>query len=185
MSRTRRSYRPMRLPRLLLVFTAALLAAPLRAHDPGESWTEAIVRPDQMELLVTMAQSNALRLIDPANKVPQLTPGNFAQHRPRLLEVGATLFTITSLKSRVASRAVEVQLTEENDVVFKITYPRPASGLLIFDAAFLKKLGEGFGGIIDASDTVGNHLGWDQISWENSSLVVMLPAAGTPPAKKK
>ena len=165
------------LPRFGLLLIA-LLAAPLRAHDPAESWTEAIVRPDQMELLVTMAQANALKLIDPRNQIPQLTQENFAQHRTRLLEAGATLFTITSLKSRVASRKVEVELTEENDVVFKITYARPAPGLLIFDAVFLKKLGEGFGGIIDASDTAGHHFGWEQISWENTTLVVMVPAPG-------
>lgn len=185
MSRARRIFCPMRLPRLLLVFTAALLAVPLRAHDPAESWTEAIVRPDQIELLVTMAQATALKLIDPAAKIAQLTPENFPQHRPKLIEAGAALFAITSLKTRMAVRKVEVELTEENDVAFKITYPRPAPGLLIFDAAFLKKLGEGFGGIIDASDTSGHHLGWDQISWENTSLVVMLPAPGKPPAEKK
>lgn len=171
-------------PRLLALAAALLLAAPLRAHDPAESWTEAIVRADHLELLVTMAQSNALKLIDPTNKIPQLTPENFPQHRLRLSDLGATLFAITSLKSRITPRKVEVELTEEGDIAFKITFPRPAPGLLIFDAAFLKKLGEGFGGVIDATDADGHHLGWDQISWDNTSLVVMLPAPGAPPAKK-
>jgi hypothetical protein len=171
-------------PRLAVLLAAAFFAAPLRAHDPSESWTAAIVRADQLELLVTMAQANALKLIDPANKIPQLTPENFEHYRARLIEAGGTLFMITSIKSRLTSRKVEVELTEENDVAFKILYPRPAPGLLIFDAAFLKKLGEGFGGIIDANDTTGHHLGWDQISWENTSLIVMLPAAGAAPAKK-
>ena len=172
-------------PRLALLLAAALFAAPLRAHDPSESWTEAIVHTDRLELLVTMAQANALKLIDPTNKIPQLTPANFAQYQARLSATGAALFTITSSKDRVVVRHVAVELTEENDVAFKLTYPRPAAGLLIFDATFLKKLGEGFGGIIDASDTAGHHLGWDQISWENTSLVVMLPAAGAAPEKEK
>jgi hypothetical protein len=173
----------MRPSRLLPLLAALLVPGSMRAHDPSESWTEAIVHPAQLELLVTMAQSNALRLIDPANKIPQLTPENFPQHRARLLALGATLFTLTSLKSRVAARQVAVELTEESDIAFTITYPRPAAGLLILDAAFLKKLGEGFGGVIDASDTEGHHLGWDQISWENTSLVVMVPAPGMPPKK--
>ena len=161
-----------------------VLATPARAHDPAESWTSVTVRPDSMELLVTMAQINALKLIDPTNKIQRLTPENFGQFRARLVKAGAALFTVTSLKASVASRNVEVEFTEENDVVFKITYARPAPGLLIFDAVFLKTLGEGFGGIIDATDTAGHHLGWDQISWENTSLVVMVPAADAPPAKK-
>ena len=169
-------------PTLLL---AVLLTAPLCAHDPAESWTAAIARADALELLVTMAQANALKLIDPANQIPVLTPENFAQYRERLIAAGGALFTITSIKQRVTVRSVAVELTEENDIAFKITYPRPAPGLLIFDAAFLKKLGEGFGGIIDASDTTGPHLGWDQLTSENTSLVVMLPAAGSAPAAKK
>ncbi len=172
------------LPRFLALAAALLLAAPLRAHDPAESWTEVVVHANEMELLVTTAQVNALKLIDPTNKIPVLTQENFSQHRARLIEAGASLFTVTSIKAPMRPRKVEVQLTEENDVVFTITYPRPAPGLLIFNAAFLKKLGEGFGGIIDASDTAGHHLGWDQISWENTSLVVMLPAPDAPPAKK-
>ncbi len=167
-----------------MVVAGVTTAFSARAHDPAESWTEAIVKPEQLELLVTMAQANALKLIDPAAKIPSLTPENFARHRPKLIEAGAALFTITSLKTRMAARRVEVELTEENDVAFKIIYPRPAPGLLIFNAEFLKKLGEGFGGIIDASDTAGHHLGWDQISWENTALVVMLPAPGAAPAKK-
>jgi hypothetical protein len=184
MSRARRISRPMRLPRLILVFASALLAASLRAHDPAESWTSVTVKPDSMELLVTMAQINALKLIDPTNKIPRLTQENFGEFRARLVKAGAALFTVTSLKAGVASRKVEVELTEENDVVFNISYPRPAPGLLIFDAVFLKKFGEGFGGIIDASDTAGHHLGWDQITWEHTSLVVMVPAPDAPPAKK-
>ncbi len=170
--------------RMTMLLAGAAMTLSARAHDPSESWTEAIVRADRLELLVTMAQANALKLIDPATKIPQLTPANFAQHRARLIAAGSALFSITSLKERVVARSVAVELTEENDIAFKIVYPRPAAGLLIFDAVFLKKLGEGFGGIIDASDTAGHHLGWDQISWENTSLVVMLPPPGTSPAKK-
>jgi hypothetical protein len=164
---------------------ALAFASPAHAHDPAESWTAAIARADALELLVTMAQANALKLIDPANKIPPLTPENFEQYRARLVAAGGALFTITSIKQRVTVRSVDVELTEENDIAFKITYPRPAPGLLIFDAAFLKKLGEGFGGIIDASDTTGPHLGWDQLSSENTSLVVMLPPVGSAPAAKK
>jgi len=173
------------LPRLSALLAAVLLAVPLRAHDPSESWTEVIIHADNMEMLVTMAQVTALKLIDPAKKISQLTPENFAQHRPRLIQEGATLFAVTSLKTPLASRKIDVELTDEGDVAYKIIYPRPAPGLVMLNAAFMKKLGDGFGGIIDATDEAGHHLGWDQLSFENTTLVVMLPKPGEKPAKKK
>jgi hypothetical protein len=172
------------LPRFFALAAAALLAVPLHAHDPSESWTEIIVHPDEMELLVTMAQVTALKLIDPAKKIPEFTPENFAQHRPRLLQAGAALFAVTSLKSPLVARKIDVQLTEEGDIAYKIIFARPAPGLLMFEAAFMKKLGEGFGGIIAAADEDGHQLGWDQLSSENTTLVVMLPKPGEKPAKK-
>src|SRR5262249_42996217 len=138
-----------------------------------------------MEMLVTMAQVTALKLIDPAKKIMQFTPENFAEHRARLVQEGATLFAVTSLKSPLKSQKVEVELTDEGDIAYKIIYPHPAPGLLMLNAAFMKKLGDGFGGIIDATDADGHHLGWDQLSNENTTLVVMLPKPGETPAKKK
>src|SRR5579885_1945403 len=93
---------------LLAAFTVAA-----RAHDPAESWTEVIVHADRMEVLVTMAQATALKLIDPANKIPTLTAANFAQHRPRFVQEGGALMMITSMRDRLAVRRVEVALTEE------------------------------------------------------------------------
>ena len=172
------------LPRFAVSLAALLLAGPLHAHDPSESWTEVIVHADEMEMLVTMAQVTALKLIDPEAKIQQLTPENFAEHRARLLQEGRTLFKLTSLKTPLASRRLDVELTEEGDVAYKIIFPRPAPGLLMFDAQFMKKLGEGFGGIIAAADEDGHQLGWDQLSFENTTLVVMLPKPGELPKKK-
>jgi hypothetical protein len=171
----------MSLSRFIVLLAAVLVAAPLRAHDLMESFIEAIVRPDQLELLVTMGPGTALKLIDPAAKPFPLTPENFEGYRAQLLKEGARLFMVTSSKARLVSARVEVKLTEEKDVAFKVTYPRPPPGLLIFNAVFLEKLGAGFGGIIDASDTLGHHLGWDQITSENPTLVVVLPAPGSAP----
>ena len=175
------------LPRLSALLAAAVLAVPVqvRAHDPSECWAEVIVRANEMEVLLTMAQVTALRLVDPAKKIAQFTEENFATHRPALLKEGETLFAITALKTNLPPRKVEVELSEELDIAYRIVFPRPAPGLVVIDAAFLKKLGQGFGGVIDASDTEGHHLGWDQISSENSALVVMLPKPGAPADSKK
>ena len=168
------------LPRLSALFAAALLAVPLRAHDPAESWTEIMVGADHMELLVTMAQASALKLIDPAVRILALTKETFAAHRAKLLTEGAKLFAITSLTNRLAVQRIDVLLTEEADVAYRIIYPRPAPGLLMFEAAFIKTLGNGCGGIITARDAEKHELGWDQLSPDHATLVVMLPKPGTP-----
>jgi hypothetical protein len=164
-----------------MLLATVLMAAPLRAHDLMESFIEAIVRPDRLELHITMGPGTALKLVDPAAKPQALIPEIFEQYRSRLLKEGERLFLVTSSKARLVPAGVEVRFTDDKDVAFKITYPRPPPGLLIFNAVFLEKLGAGFGGIIDASDTVGHHLGWDQVTSENTSLVVVLPASGPTP----
>ncbi len=164
-----------------MILAAVLMAAPLHAHDLMESFIEAIVRPDRLELLITMGPGTALRLVDPAAKPQSLTPESFERYRTRLLQEGPALFSVTSSKARLVSTNVEVKLTDEKDIAFKVTYPSPPIGLLIFKGTFLEKLGVGFGGIIEASDTLGHHFGWDQITWENPTLVLVLPAEGATP----
>jgi hypothetical protein len=160
-----------------------LLSPPLHAHDPAESWTEVMVGTEKMELLVTMAQASALKLIDPAARIPALTKENFPFHRAGLLDEGARLFSITSLAQRLTVERVEVLLTDEGDVAYRLIYPRPSPGVLIFEAAFIKAIGQGGGGAIAARDTEKHDLGWDQLTSDHASLVVSLPAPGAPSPK--
>ena len=172
------------MPRLAVLVAAIMVCAgTVRAHDPYESFTLATIRDDDLELNMTMAQSTALKLIDPQNKIAGLTIENFSKHSDRLIEAGRGMFVVTSLKGALVVRRVTVELTEENDVSFKIFYPRPAPGRVHFHAAFLKKLGDGYGGIIDSTDAEGRQLGWEQISWENPNLEITVLPPGT--IKKK
>jgi hypothetical protein len=171
----------------VLALIACFLAAPLaRAHDPYEAWTFVNVSRNALELNITMAQSTALQLVDPEKTIRGLTVENFPAQRARFEREAATLYIITSIRTPLKPRKIAVELTEENDVAFKIIYPRPAPGRLHFHAAFLKKLGEGFGGIIEATDNEGHHLGWEQVSVENPNLEVEVPPPSPekPPAKK-
>lgn len=127
-----------------------------------------------------MAESTALRLIDPHAKIVALVPENFATHRPRLAAEAGALYVLTAGRKPLAPRQIAVVLTDENDVAFKVIYPRPAAGRLHFHAAFLRKLGQGYGGILEASDTLGNHLGWEQLSSENPNVEIVIPAPAPP-----
>ena len=170
-----------------LVFLSLGLAsgAPALAHDPYEAFASFVVHADRLELILTMAQSTALRLIDPAARIPSLTPENLTTHRPRLLREGTAVFNLTSGRKPLAVRQVEIELTEENDFVFRVTYPRPPPGRLHLHAAFVTKLGEGYGGIVEVSETGGNHLGWEQLSFNNLNLEVVIQPPPSPSSPKK
>src|SRR4051812_33372449 len=71
------------LPRTALLLAAITFIAPARAHDPYESWTAVALRATGLELNITMAQSTALRLIDPEAAIRGLTLENFPTYRPR------------------------------------------------------------------------------------------------------
>jgi len=170
-------------PCFAFALAAALaLASAARAHDPFESWTEAIVQSDRLEVFVTMAQATALKLVDAEARVTALSPENFPALRDRFVREGAALFILTASRKPLPPREVTVELTEELDVAFKLVYARPAPGRLHFHAAFLKKLGEGYGGIVDVGDNAGHQFGWEQISWENPNLEVVVPSPPPPAA---
>ena len=164
-------------PRLVaLLSLVAGIAGPAWAHDPYEIWAMAVLRSDHLELGVTMAQSTALRLIDPQGVGGVISFENFATHRDRLLAEARKLYVLTAARRPLPPEKVAVELTDENDVVFTLRYARPAAGPLHFHAALLKKLGAGYGGILDVSQPGGAHLGWEQLSFENPNFEISLPA---------
>jgi hypothetical protein len=132
---------------------------------------------------VTLAQSTALTLVDPDRNIHGLTPESLEKNRALFERDGATLYVITSGRKRLTVKKVDVELTEENDVVFKILYSAAAPGPLHFHAAFMTKLGEGYGGLIDIAEAPNEQLGWEQLSWANPNYEVSVPAPGA--ANKK
>ena len=127
-----------------------------------------------------MAQSTALRLIDPEMKARAISVDNFAAHHARLEQEGKRLCVLTQGRKPLVPSRVQVELTDENDIAFKIIYPRPAALPLHLHAAMLKKLGFGYGSIFDASEPEGRHLGWEQLSFENPNVEIQIPAPPKP-----
>ncbi len=174
----------MRLPRSILrwFFLAAVVATTARAHNPEESWTNCTLLPDGLKVEVTMAQQCALMLLGKGPNLPYATEDNFKDYHDALKTRAPDLYVITSIRTPLKPRTVEVRLTEEMDIEFTLVYPRPAPGRLHFHASFLTKLGEGFGGMIYLTDPAGKDLGWDQISSDTPNFEVTILAA--PPEKK-
>lgn len=161
--------------RVFTFFFLLACAATVRAHDPYEAFHAAALSTDRLEIIVTMAQSAALRLIDPAARIPGFTAENFPAHRSALLREAATLFRLTSARRPLAAQSAAVEFTDENDVVFRVTYPRPGPGPLTFSAAYLAKLGDGYGGLLEVTDAAKKNLGWEQLLWSRPDFEVTLP----------
>jgi hypothetical protein len=151
------------------------LAPAARAHDPYDAFTSATLHPDRLELILTIAASTALRLIDPDSALPALNTANWSELRPRFQRAGATLFALTAKDQQLEPRAIAVELSDENDLIFHITYPCPRAGTLEFYAAYLKKLGDGYGSILDFHDPSGRNLGWEQLLWAHPNFTVAIP----------
>ena len=171
------------LHRAWLVFaTVCGLAPVVRAHDPGESWTNAVLQPDGLKIQITMAPVCATLLLDPSGKLPGVSEDSFPEFHDRLKALAGQLYVVTSGRTPLKPREADVRLTEELDIEFTLVYPRPAAGRLHFHASFLSKLGTGFNGMIYLTDSERKDLGWDQISPEYPNLEVTIPVP--PPAKK-
>ncbi len=127
-----------------------------------------------------MAQSTALKLIDPTPKIPALIPENLATYRPRLVRAAAMLFILTSARKKLTARAATIELTEENDLIFRLTYPHPAPGPLYFSAAYLKRLGDGYGGILELTDDAGENLELEKLLWSRPNFEVTIPMLSPP-----
>ena len=156
------------------LLTLLALASPARAHDPYEAFHSAAFSRDHLEIIVTMASATALRLIDPANRLPGLTPENFPERRPALLREAAVLFRLTSARRPLPVQSAAVEFTDENDVVFRLTYPRPGPGTLTFLAAYLAQLGNGYGGLLEVTDAAKKNLGWEQLLWSRPDFEITL-----------
>lgn len=160
---------------LLLWSLLSAFSSSARAHDPYEAFATVTLHADRLELEITMAVSTALKLIDPEGKLPPLRPENLAQHRPRLTREAELLFILTSERKPLKALHTDIELTPENDLIFTVKYPPPAAGRLLFSAAFLRRLGEGYGGIIEVNDRHGQNLGWEQLRWAQPNFDLTLP----------
>ena len=125
-----------------------------------------------------MAQATALKLIDPTAQIASLTLENLAAHRPRLIREAAMLFILTSVRQPLVSRTATVELTDEIDLIFRVTYPRPAPGPLYLSAAYLRRLGDGYGGILEVNDSLDKNLGWEQLLWAHPNFEISIPPLG-------
>jgi hypothetical protein len=161
-----------------ILCTLATLAA--QAHDIYSSWTEAVIREDQLELTLTLARSSAPRLLADGNALPPITTENFRESAPKLKAVASELFEITSAGKPLKLTSAEVKVSGDADVTFVLVYPRPAAGALRFMVHYLFQLVDGHVGTLVISDRNGKDLGWSPVTVDQPVFEVKIPASAPP-----
>jgi len=166
---------------LLLALSAAGAAF---AHDPMEITADAVLKAGSLELRVTMARSTAEAVIDGAKFGTLFDPSVFAALQPRFEKHAAKLFAIASGGAVLVPRHAAVTLTVENDVEFRLDYPRAAPGLLRFEAVHVAKLADGYGDLLTVQGEHGELLGQKTLMGTDLVLEAIVPAAraSSPPA---
>lgn len=98
-----------------------------------------------MELTITMARSAAFLLIkDQHPDAAYVDADTFAKVRAPLLVAGANLCRLTAASKALTPNSIDVEMTDENDVQFRLVYPRPTERASVrFEFPYLKKMVEG------------------------------------------
>ncbi len=166
-------------PRPLLVLLAAyaLTTAGAHAHDPYQGWTSADLRTDGTMLIsLTIGQGAARNLLEPKPEV-YFTEDNFAEYHAPLKAQALNLFTVTSNGTTLAPKTAESILTDEADVTFIITYPRPAPGALHIKANYLQKMEDGHVDTLEVVEGTRASYGMADLDVEHPALDLTLPAS--------
>lgn len=129
----------MKLPRGLRALIASIglvgIFAEVRAHDPGLSVAEAVVRAETIELTTAFAPADAGAFLPPDKRPAKWTATEFEGVKPALLQLAPALWEIRAGGEVLLAENPRVELTEKSDSVeFRLTFRRPpgSGGPLVF-----------------------------------------------------
>jgi len=163
----------------------------------------ARLRPDRLEIELTLADSAAYSLLDhdaftpptdsaakaaadvattgvDASGSPLIGDPHFNRDQLALVMRGASFFTVTSNGAVLKPLAVTVDLTLQSDVVFHLIYPRPAPGLLLFKVNYFDKVPAGQKDLLTVLDDSDQTLLTADLGADNSLAHVQLLPAPAP-----
>ena len=134
------------------------------AHDLYTSWTEATLGAERLELTFTLARGSALRLLPASHALPPITPENFATYAPQLREIAGLIFTITAGGKELKLASATATIAGDNDITFRLTYPKVTAFPLRFRADYLLRLVDGHVGTIVLLDAAGKDVDWGPVN---------------------
>jgi hydrogenase/urease accessory protein HupE len=173
--------------RAAVVVLLVLAGGRARAHDPVEITTDAHVRGDRLGLHTTMSLVTAARLcFTGADARKTIHVPELAALWPELEQCARGFYSVTAGGAALPVVDVHVDVTVENDLDIKVTYPRPSSSPLVFDAAMLPRLaGRAMAGVVLTATGVRTFLGQKVLRPDDTILEIPITAeaeaAGTPP----
>ncbi len=142
---------------LCVIALLAAFAGPARGHDLRASWTTAILRPDSCELLVKMHAESVVALIQEKAPGASFEPENFESLRPALESFAHGLYELRAGGRALAATETHVTAVEDN-LEFRLVYPRPAGEPLSLKADFLSRVAPDFIAHVNVTDDAGKQL---------------------------
>lgn len=122
-----------------------LLCGRAYGHDPFEVTTGIRIEPSELEIEVTMLADNALLIANEGRQINRpLEQEAEADQQAVMKSAAAGLFHIEIDNTVLHPEQVQFHVSDENDAVFLLRYPRRDTGMLKVDAIHLKTLGEGY-----------------------------------------
>jgi hypothetical protein len=152
------------------------------------------LRPQTMEIELTMADSPSYRLLDNdpylAEQSPPTIPGSandaadarahFARDQSLLTQRAATLLAISSQSEPLKLMSVTTSFTAASEVVFHFTYPRPPAGLLRLELKYAAQIPAGQCDLVSIYDQDNLELATATLDAKNPSWEINLPPPAAP-----
>jgi hydrogenase/urease accessory protein HupE len=153
-------------PVLALLWVLAF-SVPARAHDPFEITAVGQVRPRELVMQLTMAQSTSLLL----------RRGDASE--AALQTLAHSFFKVTSRGAPLPLQSERHRVTEERDVEIDLVFAPPLDGPLRFEGALLDALSETHGVALSVTTLEPPRvLGVALLTRDEPSLEVLVPARG-------
>ena len=142
---------------LCVIALLAVLAGHARGHDLRVSWTAVRLHPDSCELLVKLHAESVGALIQKEAPGATFEPENFDNVRPALNSFGNSLYEVSAGGRALAPTRTDVTVVEDN-LEFRLVYPRPDGGPLRLKAAYLSRVAPDFIAHLSVTDGAGRPL---------------------------
>jgi len=147
----------------------------------------AVLRPEGLEIDLTMADGAAYKLLDPgqattgvANATTDVNEDQFAKDKPLLINRARTFFRVSNNGAELQAGSVDVELTTARDNIFHLIFPSPKPGTLHLEMTYLGQIPAGQKDLLTVLDRNGGTLGSALLGVDSPSLDILYSATSTP-----
>lgn len=164
---------------LLVVFSVTL-----RAHDTELSVVDVQASADALELTATFSLLDVQRMLPRSVQLDSnYSPGTVAAAQTELNQLAAELWDVRAEGRVLSPGAIKIGFTPSETLGFHLTYPRPATGVVVFRAVNLAKLPASHRELFRVYDEQGRkRIDLTLTTQENTARVSLAEIAANPTA---